>query len=151
MVAEANMLLVAHPSLGVGNVRELIALAKARPNAVSAAISPIGTPNHLGVELLAQKADLDMTFVPYPGTTPALNVVLGQQVTSIFGTYPNVTEYLKAGKLRALAVGNGARAKPLPDVPTVAESGYWDFDVDAWFGSFAPANTSARCSTVQCS
>ncbi len=84
-----------------------------------------------------------MTFVPYPGNAPALNAVLGQQVTSMFATLSNVSEYLKAGKLRALAVGNRTRAQPLPDVPTVAESGYGDFDIDAWFGAFAPAGTPA--------
>jgi tripartite-type tricarboxylate transporter receptor subunit TctC len=66
---------------------------------------------------------------------------LGQQVTSMFATLSNVSEYLKAGQLRALAVGNRARAAPLPDVPTVIESGYRDFDIDAWFGVFAPATT----------
>jgi len=82
-----------------------------------------------------------MTFVPYPGNGPALNAVLGQQVTSMFATLANVSEYLKAGKLRALAVGNRTRAEPLPDVPTVTESGNGDFDIDARFGAFAPAAT----------
>jgi tripartite-type tricarboxylate transporter receptor subunit TctC len=91
--------------------------------------------------MLKRAAKVDMIFVPYPGNGPALNAVLGQQVTSMFATLPNVSEYLKAGKLRALAVGNRTRAQPLPDVPTVAESGYSDFDIDAWFGAFAPATT----------
>jgi hypothetical protein len=82
-----------------------------------------------------------MTFVPYPGNAPALNAVLGQQVTSMFATLSNVSEYLKVGKLRAPAVGNRSRAEPLPDVPTVMELGYGDFDIDAWFGAFAPAAT----------
>ena len=71
-----------------------------------------------------------MTFVPYPGNAPALNAVLSQQVTAMFGTYSNVAGYLKAGTLRALAVATPTRAEPLPDVPTVAESGYKDFDVE---------------------
>ena len=95
----------------------------------------------LGFEMLKRAAKVDMTFVPYPGNGPALNAVLGQQVSSMFATLANVSEYLKAGKLRALAVGNRERAKPLPDVPTVTESGYGDFDIDAWFGAFAPAAT----------
>jgi tripartite-type tricarboxylate transporter receptor subunit TctC len=91
--------------------------------------------------MLKRAAKVDMTFVPYPGNAPALNAVLGQQVTSMFATLSNVSEYLKTGQLRALAVGNRTRAAPLPDVPTVIESGYADFDIDAWFGAFAPAAT----------
>ena len=105
-----------------------------------ASIGP-GSSFQLGFEMLKHAAKVDMTFVPYPGNAPALNAVLGQQVTSMFATLPNVSEYLKAGKLRALAVGNRTRAEPLPDVPTVVESGYGDFDIDAWFGAFAPAAT----------
>ena len=105
-----------------------------------ASIGP-GSSFQLGFELLKHAAKVDITFVPYPGNAPALNAVLGQQVTSMFATLPNVSEYLKAGKLRALAVGNRTRAEPLPDVPTVIESGYDDFDIAAWFGAFAPAFT----------
>jgi tripartite-type tricarboxylate transporter receptor subunit TctC len=120
---------------------ELLDDAHVKPGQITMASIGPASSFQLGFEMLKRAAKVDMTFVPYPGTAPALNAVLGQQVTSMFGTYPNVSEYLKAGKLRALAVGNGARAQPLPDVPTVAESGYRDFDVDAWFGAFAPANT----------
>jgi tripartite-type tricarboxylate transporter receptor subunit TctC len=120
---------------------ELLDDAHAKPGQITMASIGPASSFQLGFEMLKRGAKVDMTFVPYPGTAPALNAVLGQQVTSMFGTYPNVSEYLKAGKLRALAVGNDARAQPLPDVPTVAESGYRDFDVDAWFGAFAPANT----------
>ena len=120
---------------------ELLDDARAKPGKITMASIGPASSFQLGFEMLKRAAKVDMTFVPYPGNAPALNAVLGQQVTSMFGTYSNVSEYLKAGKLRALAVGNGARAQPLPDVPTVAESGYRDFDVDAWFGAFAPANT----------
>jgi tripartite-type tricarboxylate transporter receptor subunit TctC len=120
---------------------ELLDDARAKPGKITMASIGPASSFQLGFEMLKRAAKVDMTFVPYPGNAPALNAVLGQQVTSMFGTYPNVSEYLKAGKLRALAVGNGTRAQPLPDVPTVAESGYRDFDVDAWFGAFAPANT----------
>jgi len=122
-------------------IAELLDDAHAKPGRITMASIGPASSFQLGFEMLKRAAKVDMTFVPYPGTTPALNAVLGQQVTSMFGTFPNVSEYLKAGKLRALAVGNGARAQPLPDIPTVAESGYRDFDVDAWFGAFAPANT----------
>jgi tripartite-type tricarboxylate transporter receptor subunit TctC len=120
---------------------ELLDDARAKPGQITmAAIGPASS-FQLGFEILKRAAKADMTFVPYPGNAQALNAVLGQQVTSMFGTFPNVSEYLKAGKLRALAVGNRARAQALPDVPTVAELGYENFDIDAWFGAFAPANT----------
>jgi tripartite-type tricarboxylate transporter receptor subunit TctC len=91
--------------------------------------------------MLKRAAKADMIFVPYPGNGPALNAVLGQQVTAMFATLANVSQYLKAGQLRAIAVGNSTRAQALPNVPTVVESGYRDFDIDAWFGAFAPAGT----------
>src|SRR5436190_4710943 len=129
---------------GASPYRTLAALlddARAKPGQITMASIGPASSFQLGFEMLKRAAKVDMTFVPYPGNAPALNAVLGQQVTSMFGTFPNVSEYLKAGKLRALAVGNRTRAQPLPDVPAVAESGYRDFDVDAWFGAFAPANT----------
>jgi tripartite-type tricarboxylate transporter receptor subunit TctC len=118
-------------------------LDDARQNQITMASIGPGSSFQLGFEMLKRAAKVDMTFVPYPGNAPALNAVLGQQVTSMFATLPNVSEYLKAGKLRALAVGNRTRAAPLPDVPTVVEAGYGDFDIDAWSGAFAPAATSA--------
>src|SRR5262249_50138725 len=117
--------------------------ARAKPGQITMASIGPASSFQLGFEMLKRAAKVDMTFVPYPGNAPALNAVLGQQVTSMFATLSNVSEYLKAGQLRALAVGNRARAQPLPDTPTVIESGYADFDIDAWFGAFAPAATPA--------
>jgi tripartite-type tricarboxylate transporter receptor subunit TctC len=122
---------------------ELVAGARAKPGQITMASIGPGSSFQLGFEMLKRSAKLDMTFVPYPGNAPALNAVLGEQVTSMFATYSNVSEYLKAGKLRALAVGNRTRAQALPDVPTVTELGYGEIDIDAWFGAFAPANTPA--------
>jgi tripartite-type tricarboxylate transporter receptor subunit TctC len=122
---------------------ELLADARAKPGQITMASIGPASSFQLGFEILKRAAKADMTFVPYPGNAQALNAVLGQQVTSMFATFPNVSEYLKAGKLRALAVGNRARAQALPEVPTVAELGYGDFEIDAWFGAFAPANTPA--------
>jgi tripartite-type tricarboxylate transporter receptor subunit TctC len=137
----ASTVIVVNSASPYRTLAELLDDARAKPGKITMASIGPASSFQLGFEMLKRAAKVDMTFVPYPGNAPALNAVLGQQVTSMFGTYPNVSEYLKAGKLRALAVGNGARAQPLPDVPTVAESGYRDFDVDAWFGAFAPANT----------
>jgi tripartite-type tricarboxylate transporter receptor subunit TctC len=82
-----------------------------------------------------------MTFVPYPGGAPTVNALLGEHVTSAITDYPPITEQLKAGKLRTLATGSRKRIALLPDVPTVAESGYKDYEVDFWIGLFAPAKT----------
>jgi tripartite-type tricarboxylate transporter receptor subunit TctC len=96
---------------------------------------------YLAVEMLKRAANLNMTFVPYPGGAPAVTALLGEHVTSMFTDYPTSAEQLKAGKLRALATGSQTRAEALPDVPTVAESGYKDYDVEQWWGLFAPAKT----------
>jgi len=120
---------------------QLLDDARQKPGQITMASIGPGSSFQLGFEMLKRAAKVDMTFVPYPGNAPALNAVLGQQVTSMFATLSNVSEYLKVGQLRALAIGNRERARPLQDVPTVAESGYGDFDIDAWFGVFAPAAT----------
>jgi tripartite-type tricarboxylate transporter receptor subunit TctC len=140
--------LVSTPTLIVVNsaspyrtLAQLLGDARQKPGQITMASIGPGSSFQLGFELLKRAAKVDMTFVPYPGNAPALNAVLGQQVTSMFATLSNVSEYLKAGKLRALAVGNRGRVQSLPDVPTVVESGYGDFDIDAWFGAFAPAAT----------
>jgi tripartite-type tricarboxylate transporter receptor subunit TctC len=140
-LASAPTLIVVNSASPYRTLGELLDDARAKPGQITMASIGPGSSFQLGFETLKRAAKVDMTFVPYPGNAPALNAVLGQQVTSMFATLSNVSEYLKAGKLRALAVGNRTRAQPLPDVPTVAESGYGDFDIDAWFGAFAPAAT----------
>jgi tripartite-type tricarboxylate transporter receptor subunit TctC len=122
---------------------DLLNAARARPGELTLASIGPGSSFHLGFEMLKRAAKVDMTFIPYPGNAPALNAVLGEHVTSMFGTYSNVAEYLKAGTLRALAVATSTRAEPLPDVPTLAELGYKGVEADAWFGAFAPAKTPA--------
>jgi tripartite-type tricarboxylate transporter receptor subunit TctC len=140
-LVNAPTVIVVNSASPYRTLAELLEDARAKPGQITMASIGPASSFQLGFEMLKRAAKVDMTFVPYPGNAPALNAVLGQQVTSMFGTFPNVSEYLKAGKLRALAVGNGTRAQALPDVSTVTESGYRDFDVDAWFGAFAPANT----------
>jgi len=140
-LVSAPTLIVVNSASPYRTLAELLDDARAKPGQVTMASIGPGSSFQLGFEMLKRAAKVDMTFVPYPGNAPALNAVLGQQVTSMFATLSNVSEYLKAGKLRALAIGNRARAEPLPDVPTIAESDYGDFDIDAWFGAFAPAGT----------
>ena len=105
-----------------------------------ASIGP-GTGSHIAFEMLVRLANIKMTFVPYPGTAPAVGALLGEHVTSAFTDYPTAAEHVKAGRLRALAVASPGRIASLPDVPTVAESGFKDYDADLWYGIVAPAKT----------
>jgi hypothetical protein len=95
----------------------------------------------IAIESLKRAAKVDMTFIPYPGGAPALNALLGEHVTSLFLSYSTMAEQLKAGKLRALATWSRTRIESLPEVPTVAESGYKDYEMDEWNGVLAPART----------
>ena len=143
MVAEANMLLVAHPSLPANNVKDLVALAKQKPGSIAIAISPIGTPNHSGAELLMQMAGIELTVVPYPGIGAATPDLLAGRVhiaiSAISSIYPNVA----AGSLKALGVTRPVRSPFAPHIPTVAEQGLPGFDVNAWVCLMATGGTPA--------
>jgi tripartite-type tricarboxylate transporter receptor subunit TctC len=120
---------------------ELLDRARAKPGELTLASIGPGSNFQLEFEILKRAAKVDMTFVPYPGNGPAINALLGGHVTSMFGTYSNMAEYLKTGKLRALVVANRTGAELLTHIPTGVESGYTDFEDEAWFGAFAPAKT----------
>jgi tripartite-type tricarboxylate transporter receptor subunit TctC len=120
---------------------DLLDAARAKPGALTMGASGPLTSFHVGFERLKQAANIEMTFVPFGGTAPAVNALLGEHVTSIFGDYSIVAEHLKAGKLRALATALRTRAEPLPDVPTVAESGFDSYEADIWYGLVVPAKT----------
>ncbi|MCC6778518.1 MAG: tripartite tricarboxylate transporter substrate binding protein [Hyphomicrobiales bacterium] len=120
---------------------DLISAARSKPGEVSLGSIGPASPYQLGLETLKRAAKVDITYVPFAGSAPAMNALLGQHVTAVFAGYANAAELIKAGKVRALAVASRARIEPLPDVPTVAETGYKDFEVDNWFGLFAPAKT----------
>jgi tripartite-type tricarboxylate transporter receptor subunit TctC len=136
-------LLVAHPSLPVKNVKELVALARARPGQINFASSGTGTLGHLGIELLKLTAHIDMVHIPYKGIVPALTDLMGGHVSLLFPTLVSGLPQAKAGRLTALAVSTGKRAAIAPDIPTVAESGFPGYDVSGWFGILAPAGTPA--------
>lgn len=140
-LATAPTLIVVNAASPFHSLADLIAAARAQPGVLSMASIGPGSPFHLGFERLKRMAKVEMTFVPFPGNGPSVNALLGGHVSMMFGTYANVAEHLKTGKLRAIAATTSQRIKELPDLPTVAESGYPDFVVPAWFGSFAPANT----------
>ena len=120
---------------------DLIAAARAKPGELSMAGVGPGATQHIGIELFKRVAKVDLIYVPYSGGAPAINALLGEHVTSVLQNYSEVVEQVKAGKLRALAVTTTKRIEPLPDVPTVAELGFKDYDVEVWFGVVAPAKT----------
>jgi tripartite-type tricarboxylate transporter receptor subunit TctC len=142
-LVSAPTLIVVNSASPYRSLSDLLDDARKRPGQVTMASIGPGSPFHLGAESLKRAAKADFTFVPYTGNALAVNALLGQHVTSMFGTYSNVVQQLKAGTLRALAAGTRARMEPLPDLPTVAEQGFKDYEVDAWFGVLAPSKTPA--------
>jgi tripartite-type tricarboxylate transporter receptor subunit TctC len=120
---------------------DLLDAARAKPGELALASIGPATAYQIAIESLKRAAKVDMTFIPYPGGAPALNALLGEHVTSLFLSYSTMAEQLKAGKLRALATWSRTRIESLPEVPTVAESGYKDYEMDEWNGVLAPART----------
>lgn len=120
---------------------DLIDAARAKPRELTVAGVGPATPIHLGIELLMEEAKVDMTYVPFKGDAPTVTALLGEQVTAMFGNYSSLSGQIADGKLRALAVGSRTRVPTLPDVPTVAESGYRDYEVGVWFGAVVTGGT----------
>jgi len=120
---------------------ELFDAARARPGELSIASVGPNTTQHIAIERLKRLARADLTYVPYPGGAPTVNALLGVHVTSAVLNWSEIGEQLAAGKARALATMASRRIEPLPNLPTVAESGYPDFETDVWFGLVAPAKT----------
>ena len=140
-VAAIPFVLVANPSVPARSVADLIRMAKDNPGKVAYASAGLGTSNHLAGAMLASDAHVQLLHVPYKGSAPALNDVLGGRVPFMFDLIATSLPMLQAGKLKALAVTSRERSPLLPDVPTVIESGVPDYEVTAWFGVFAPAGT----------
>ena len=141
MVLSGQMVLVVHPSLPVKNVRELARLAKAKPGQLNYASAGVGNLQHLGMELLQSLAGIKLNHVPYKGAAPAFIDLIAGQVDLMFANIVGALPHLKSGRVRALAVSSAKRATVLPEVPSVAESGYPTFDATTWTGIFAPAAT----------
>ena len=140
-LADVNQGLVVNPSLPVKNVQELIALAKAKPGELSYASTGTGSILHLEMEMLAAMAGVKVTHVPYKGGGPALTDIMGGHVQMMFSSVAAVTPHWKSGKLKLLGFSSAKRLPQYPDVPTVAEAGFKDFEGSAWFGIHAPAAT----------
>ena len=139
LIATSPSLLVVHPSLPVRSVKDLVALAKARPGSINYASAGNGSPGHLAAEYFKKVTKTDIVHIPYKGATPAmLDVIAGQ--ASLYFTSPVAAQpYVQSGRLRQIAVTSAKRFPPLPDVPSIAESGYRDFDMTSWWGLLAPA------------
>jgi tripartite-type tricarboxylate transporter receptor subunit TctC len=141
MVAGSYNVLIVHPSLPVKTVKDMVALAKSKPGQLNYASGGVGSAIHLAMELFASRANIDVVHIPYKGAGPALTDVLGGQVLTMFATPVAAMPYIKTGRLRPLGVSSLKRLAFLPDVPTIAESGYPGFEVNNWYGMLAPAGT----------
>jgi tripartite-type tricarboxylate transporter receptor subunit TctC len=137
-ITNAPNVLVVHPSLPAKSIKEIIALAKAKPNQIDYASSGNGSTQHLTGALFTKMAGIQMTHVPYRGSGPATADLLAGQVTVGFPGIAGMLQFIKGGKLRALGVTGGHRSPELPDVPTIAEAGVPGYEIVAWFGMAGP-------------
>jgi tripartite-type tricarboxylate transporter receptor subunit TctC len=137
-VARVPNVLVVHPSVAAKTVSELVALAKSRPGQLNYGSGGNGSAANLAAEYFKVQTGTSMLHIPYKGTAPAINDLLGGQVQVLFTGAPALLGHIKTGQLRALAVSSPTRLDALPDVPTVAESGYKGFEADQWYGVLAP-------------
>jgi tripartite-type tricarboxylate transporter receptor subunit TctC len=140
-LVSAPTVIAVHAASPYRTIADLLNAARAKPGDLTLASFGPATAFQIAFEKLMRAANVNMTFLPYPGVAPAINALLGGHVTSVFASYSTASEQLNAGKLRALAVASRTRIERLPDVPTVAESGYTDYELDYWLGALAPAKT----------
>ena len=143
LAAGSPNMLVVNPSVPVSNVRELIAMAKAKPGQVTYASTGNGTSNHVSAEYFKMLAHIDMLHIPYKGSAPAVTDLIGGQVMVLFDNVPNVIQQVKAGKLKPLAVTSVKRSFQAPDVPTMQEAGVIDYEINVWFGLLTTTGTPA--------
>jgi len=143
LAASTPNVLVVHPSLKVTTVKDLIALARAKPGAINFASSGHGTPAHLAGELFGSMAGVKLVHVPYKGAAPALADLLGGQVQIMFSTMPPALPHVRDGKLRALAVTSAKRSPAMPELPTVDEAALPGFEANTWHGVVLPAGAQA--------
>ncbi len=139
-LVSAQMVLVVHPSLPVRSVKELVALAQAHPGGLNYGSAGVGNLTHLGMELLQSMAKVRMNHVPYKGVAPAYVELMSGEIALMLGNISGPLEYIRAGRMRVIAVSSSTRSPVLPQVPTVAES-YPGFDLVTWMGIFVPAGT----------
>ena len=141
LVTQQPNILVANPALPAKTFKEFLALAESQPGKLTFASAGRGSGTHLAMEMLLMSKKLDLIHVPYKGTGPAIVALLGNQVSVFFSTYASALPHVKAGRLRAFAVTSSKRTRTLPDVPTVAESGFPGYEYYTWYGLLVPAKT----------
>jgi tripartite-type tricarboxylate transporter receptor subunit TctC len=139
LIALAPVAIVVHPSQPVANLADLVALAKKNPGKLNYGSAGAGTPGHLTAEMFRAASGIDIQHMPYKGSAPAVTDLIGGQIQIMFDPLQSVLSNVQGGKIRALAVSSKARSPVVPDVPTIAESGYAGFETTAWWGVFAPA------------
>lgn len=142
LAGSSAMILVGHPSLPARTVKDLIALAKARPGVINIASAGAGSPSHLGGALFKSMADIEIVHVPYKGAPPALTDLIAGQVDLYMSGLPPALPMVRAGRVRGFAVTTTKRSFAAPDIPTFAESGLPQYDVTLWYGLFSPAGVS---------
>jgi tripartite-type tricarboxylate transporter receptor subunit TctC len=142
MIGSTPIVIVVHPSLPVKSVADLVKLAKAQPGAINVASAGTGTTTHLSGELFRSLVNVQWTHVPYKGAPPALTDLASGQVQVMFSSLPGAMPFIRANRIKPIAVSTRMRAATLPDIPTVIESGVPAYDVEYWFGIFVPAATA---------
>ena len=140
LAAYIPQILVAHPSVPVNNVQELVTYAKAHPGKLNYASVGVGSPAHIAGELFKLKAGVDIIHVPYKGGGPAVSDTIGGQVQLAFVSMPAALQHVKSGRLKALAIASDKRSIAVPEIPTIAEQGV-DCVVNSWYGALVPAKT----------
>jgi len=127
-------------------VADFVSAARARPGELTMATF-VGTTSHIGLEMLKRMANVDITLVPFPGSSPAVTALLGGHVTALYDNYASIAEHVNAGKLRVLGTAASVRVEALPEVPTIAEAGYNGYAIEGWWAAFAPAKTPKQTVT----
>jgi tripartite-type tricarboxylate transporter receptor subunit TctC len=140
-LVDAPNVIVVNSASPYRTLAELMNAARARPDDLTMASIGPASNQHIAIATQKKISNIDLTYVPYPGSAPAVNALLGEHVTSLFAAYAGVGEQIATGRLRALAAATANRIEALPDVPTAAEAGFKDFVLDNWFGVVAPART----------
>ena len=140
-IGDSTTILVAHPGFKANNMRELIDMSKALPSGISYGTSGTGSIVHLAGELLKQRTGANLVHIPYKGGAPAIADALAGHTPLAFASAASVQNHLKSGNLKALGVPSGKRSRQYPEIPTFAESGWADFDINSWVGLVAPAKT----------
>ncbi len=144
LTARGSLVLVANPAQAPNTLAQFVALAKAQPGTLNYGSPGVGTPHHLSMALVETEAGIELTHVPYKGSAGAVQDLLGGQIGYMFLPVHVSAQYIRAGKLKALAVGSPKRLPQLPDTPTLIEQGLTGADVDMWYGLFAPRATPSE-------